>query len=116
MDSKKLLAHISRDFFRDKNVHRYRTKKVVDMDDNEVISKCHWFCEENNLTGEWNIYREKAESNYCYCSYLEQYIDDGICYDLQMITDGFIKSSALPEIKIDKEKCATHCSNCKHSL
>ena len=116
MEPRKLLADISRQFFKDKKVYRYRTKKVVDMTDDEVIRNCHWYYQENNLTAEWRAYREKVESEYYYCSYLEQYIEQGYCYDLQMIVCGFVKSSALPELNIDKEKCAELCSTCKHSL
>ena len=116
MKIRNLLADISRQFLREKKVYRYRTKKVTDMTDDEVISNCHFFCEENNLRDEWNVYREKAESEYRYCSYLEEYIDDGLCCDLQMITSNYIKASALPEINIDKEKCAKCCFECKFSL
>ena len=116
MKIRTLLADISRQFLREKKVYRYRTKKVTDMTDDEVISNCHFYCEENNLISEWNEFREKAEAEYRYCSYLEEYIDDGLCYDLQMITSNYIKPSALPEINIDKEKCARCCSECKFSL
>lgn len=116
MNSKKLLAVISRDFLQTQNVRKYRMKKVADMTDDEVIENCHFYCEENSLTGEWNAFREKAESEYRYCSYIEEYIDEGLCYDLQMITGNYIKPSALPKIKIDKEICAKCCFECKYSL
>ena len=116
MRSKTLLAIISRDFLHIKKVNKYRMKKVADIPDDEVISICHFFCEENNLIAEWNEFREKAESEYRYCSYLEEYVDDGLCYDLQMITSNYIKPSALPEINIDKEKCESCCSECKYGL
>lgn len=91
-------------------------KKVANMTDDEVISNCHFYCEENNSISEWNEFREEAESGYRYCSYLGEYIDEGLCYDLQMITGNHIKPSALLEIKIDKEKCANCCFECKYSL
>ena len=116
MKSKNLLATISRNFLRIKKVAKYRMKKVADMTDDEVISICHFYCQENSLNAEWNQFRKKAESEYRYCSYLEEYIDDGLCYDLQMITGNYIKPSALPEIKIDKAKCAKCCFECKYSL
>ena len=116
MKSENLLAVVSRDFLQTKKVTKYRMKKIADMTDDEVISNCHFYCEENNLISEWNEFREKAESEYRYCSYLEEYIDDGLCCDLQMITNNYIKPSALPEINIDKEKCARCCSECKFSL
>lgn len=51
-----------------------------------------------------------------YCSYLNENIEEGMCYDLQMVGDSYIKESALPEIKIDKEKLNEHCSNCEYCL
>lgn len=51
-----------------------------------------------------------------YCSYLQENIEDGMCYDLQMIGDSYIKDSALPEIKINKEELNEHCSRCKYCL
>ncbi len=116
MKIRNLLADISRQFLMDKKVYRYRTKKVADMTDDEVISNCHYFYEENNLRNEWNAYREKVESEYYYCSYLQEYIDAGLCYDMQMIANKLIKPSALPETKIDKEKCTEHCLKCEYSL
>lgn len=116
MEPEKLLAIISRDFLKEKRVHRYRTKKISEMTDDEIIRVCHWYCGENNLNQEWEKYRNKAEAQYCYCCYLEEYIDEGLCYDLQMITNDYIKSSALPELSIDKEKCAECCLDCKYKL
>ena len=51
-----------------------------------------------------------------YCSYLNENIEDGMCYDLQMIGDGYIKEAALPEISIDKEELNEYCSKCKYCL
>lgn len=51
-----------------------------------------------------------------YCSYLNENIEEGMCYDLQMIGNSYIKESAFPEININKEKLNEHCSNCKYSL
>ncbi len=51
-----------------------------------------------------------------YCSYLNENIEEGMCYDLQMIGNSYIKESALPETNINKEKLNEHCSNCKYSL
>jgi len=116
MTIKKAIANISRQFFCDNQVYRYRGKRITDMDDDEVVQKCHWFCENHNLSDEWQIYVNKALSEYYFCPYLEEYISYDVCYDLQMIVGGYIKSSALPEKKIDKEKCAEHCFTCKYSL
>ena len=48
-----------------------------------------------------------------FCPYLREYIDEGCCYDLQMILDGYIKNSALPGIKVDKTQLSKQCQNCK---
>ena len=112
----KLLAKISRDFFERHRVYRYEMIKVKDMDDQSAIRYCHWYCEENNLTDEFKKYREEVESEYVYCSYLQEYISEGECYDMQMIKDGFIKQSALPDSQIDKEELEKHCVNCKQQL
>lgn len=112
MKGRDLLADISRQFLKDNKVYRYRTKKVDDMTDDEVVQNCHFYYERNNLHDEWLAYREKREAEHRYCSYLQEYIDEGLCTDLQMITGDYIKSTALPEIKIDKEKCTECCEKC----
>lgn len=116
MIAKNLLAEISRDFLKQKKVNRYQMKKISDMTDREVVSACHSYCEENRLTDEWFDFRENAESEYLYCSYLREYIDEGLCCDLQMITESYIKPSALPEIEIDKEKCKKCCDECRYRI
>ena len=42
------------------------------------------FCEENNLMSEFCMYREKVESEYVFCAYLKEYIEFGLCYDMQI--------------------------------
>ena len=116
MDSKNHFAKLSREFLAQHQVYRYRMKKVADMNDDELISCCHFFCEENHLTAEWKAFRKNAEANCRYCSYLKEYIEDGLCYDLQMVAGNCIKPSALPDLKIDAEKCKLCCSECRYSL
>ena len=48
-----------------------------------------------------------------FCPYLSEYIDEGCCYDLQMICDGYIKDSALPEVKVDKTQLSKQCQKCR---
>jgi len=115
MKVKNVLAEISRDFLKSKNVTRYRMKKISDMDDDEVVQKCHWYCEDHHLMSEWWKFRGKAESHYRFCPYLKGSIDNEICYDMQMIAHGYIKQSALPEIKIDSEECAKCCFDCRYN-
>ncbi|MBE6606725.1 MAG: hypothetical protein E7635_06785 [Ruminococcaceae bacterium] len=112
----KLLAQISRDFFAKHRVYRYKMIKVKEMDDQAVIRYCHWYCEENKLTSEFKKYREDIESEYVYCSYLQDYISLGLCYDMQMIRGGYIKQSVLPDIHIDNENLDKCCVDCKNQL
>ena len=48
-----------------------------------------------------------------YCPYSSRYIDEGLCYDLKMILNGYIKESALPDMQIDKKQLHEHCSKCQ---
>ena len=112
----KLLAQISRDFLAKYRVYRYKMIKVKEMDDQAVIRYCHQYCEENNLTSEFEKLRQEAESECVYCAYLQDYISAGCCYDMQMIKGGYVKQSALPDIQIDKEKLEKHCADCKNQL
>ena len=107
---------ISRQFFKYKNIHRYRMKKVSDMTVDEANRYCHWFCEENNLNDEYSEFYSKMTADRYYCQYLHGYIEAGTCYDMQMIAEGFVKESALSEIQIDKTKLAECCSECRNSL
>lgn len=52
------LARISREFLEKHKVYKYAMKKIEDMSDDECIQKCHWYCEENNLTHEFMKFRE----------------------------------------------------------
>lgn len=50
----------------------------------------------------------------CYCIYLNELVDSGSCYDMQMISNGFIKPEALPNVEIDIEKLLACCNKCNH--
>ena len=50
----------------------------------------------------------------CYCAYLNEFIDSGLCYDMKMIGNGFIKPEALPDVEIDKAKLLECCNKCNH--
>ena len=54
------IAILSREFLKNHNVIRYRMKKISEMNDQEVIKICHWYCEENNLISEWNDFRKET--------------------------------------------------------
>ena len=59
----------------------------------------------------------KADSeNMLSCSYLGRTIDEGLCCDIQMIANGYILPSALPNIEIDKSMALKACETCKHKL
>lgn len=108
------LAEISRQFLNKHKVIRYKMKKTSEMSDEQVIICCHHYCEDNHLTDDWKAFRAEMESNYHYCDFLEEYIDSGYCYDLQMIVNGMKKPSALPELFIYKEKLGNCCAVCKY--
>lgn len=47
------------------------------------------------------------------CPLLNKIIDDGYCYDINMVASHMIKEEIL-EDKIDKEKALEICKRCKH--
>lgn len=51
-----------------------------------------------------------------YCGYLNRMIDEGDCYDIQMIQGTCIKPSALPGIRIDRHKAPEACEQCPHRI
>jgi hypothetical protein len=55
----RLYADIVRVYLKNKQVYRYRMKKIDDMLDDEVIQKCHWWYEENGLVDEYFAFEEK---------------------------------------------------------
>ena len=116
MKSEILLSMISRQYLQMNKVYRYRMKKVDDMSASEVISVCHFYCEENNQTRDFKAYREKIESEFRFCPALQEYIDEGLCIDIQMISSGYIKKSALPDYDIDFSKTESKCEECRYLL
>ena len=111
MESRKLLTDISRQFFKEHKVFKYRMKKVSEMSDDDVIRYCHLYYEENRLNDEQRVFRNSIESNYRYCSYSEEYIEDDMCNNLQMIINGL---AVDVESKMDFEELKEHCKNCKY--
>ena len=55
-----------------------------------------------------------VNSQTIYCPYLSRCIDEGLCYDLNMILNGYIKESALPEMQINKIQLSEHCAKCQY--
>ncbi|WP_458862445.1 hypothetical protein [Acidaminobacterium chupaoyuni] len=108
-----LLADISRGFLKDRHIFRYGMKKVSAMSDSEVIRCCHFYCEENKQTHIFEEFRKRVESEYRYCEYLSEYIEDGLCYDIQMICAGYIKRSALGTYIID-DAAMECCAKCRY--
>ncbi len=51
-----------------------------------------------------------------YCPYLQKAIDEGLCYDMQMIANGYISGDALPNTNINKNSLLSYCSLCDHSF
>lgn len=54
---------------------------------------------------------EKSEAECRYCGYLGEYIEEGLCYDIQMICAGYIKPSALEEYVLGDDTLK-HCAEC----
>lgn len=63
-------ALISREFLKKHKVYKYRTKKVEEMDDEQVISACHWYYEENNLAEEFHNYCNREWNEHMVRKYL----------------------------------------------
>ncbi len=112
----KLIANISRSFLKTHRVTRYQMKKISDLSDQDVISVCHSYCEDNRLTVEFFEYRNQALSNYRSCGYLEEYIDGDLCSDLQMIAQNLIEKTISPDRPIDREKVRSCCEKCKYQF
>lgn len=55
------LLDSSKKFLQLKKVYRYKLKKISDMTDEEIITACHHFVEDNNLNDEWIKFRDKNE-------------------------------------------------------
>lgn len=51
-----LLAKISREFLSVRKI-------FTDMDDNDIIKYCHWYCEENSLDKEFSDFQKKLNHN-----------------------------------------------------
>lgn len=58
-EARKLYADIARAYLKAKKIYRYRMKKISDMDDEEVLQKCHWWCEDNGLTEDYRVFQEE---------------------------------------------------------
>ncbi len=112
MKSRNLLAEISRQFFKEHKIYKYRMKKVTEMSDDDVIRYCHWYYEENHLKEEWWAFRENIESKYKFCQYYKEYIDDECCEKLQMILNNFPIETKYSDI--DNEKLKASCEDCKY--
>ena len=52
-------ADAARAYFRHHKVFRYRMKKIADMSDDEVIQKCHWWQEENNMVQDYRHFLDE---------------------------------------------------------
>lgn len=52
------MAVVACAWLKEQGVHRYRLKKISDMDDREVLQKCHWWNEENHMTREFQQYEQ----------------------------------------------------------
>ena len=115
MDFDLLLADISRSFFKERKVFRYRTRKVCEMSDQTVIRACHWYCEENGLTDAFASFRQAAMAHCRFCDHLKEYIDEDDCSALQMAARGDLPLAALPLQVIDPTGLQVSCSACRYA-
>ena len=109
-----LLANISREFLISHGVARYRKKNIADISDEEVISFCHRYSEDERLSDEFFTFCENAKDAYRWCSYLEEFIEDGDCWNIQLIVNEVINSAQYSECHIDIDKATLFCSECKY--
>lgn len=112
MESRNLLAEISRQFLKEQKVYKYKMKKVSEMSDDDVIRYCHCYYEENHLNDEWRTFRERIEEKYKFCQYYKEYIDDDFCEKLQMFLNNFSNDTEYSDV--DKEKLQESCKECKY--
>ena len=112
----KLLARISREFLKKQRIYKYRGKCVGNISDSEIITCCHYWCEDNGCTDEFTKYREATEREYVFCSYVGQYVEPGACYNMQMACNGFDESNSRLTNQTDKEKMRATCLECENHL
>lgn len=67
-------------------------------------------------TGHVMLLTKERWSQTIYCDYLNQSIDEGLCYDIQMVSGGYIKPSALPDIRVDALNAAEACGSCRYKM
>ena len=51
-----------------------------------------------------------------YCPYIQKHMDEGLCYDMQMVAHGYIASTALLEVEIDHNSLLAYCAKCNFCL
>jgi len=54
-----IYAVIAREYLRKNRVYRYGMKRVVDMDDGEVMQKCHFWYTENHMEDDFRTFERK---------------------------------------------------------
>ncbi len=60
----RLYADIARAYLKSKKVYRFHMKKVENMDDEEVIQKCHFWYENNRLVTDYKEFESKMLSEH----------------------------------------------------
>lgn len=60
--------------------------------------------------------RSAVTAEHPYCPYLQKQIDPGLCYDMQMISGGYVSASALSDVEFEKEELQPYCNNCEHRI
>lgn len=55
------LLDSSKKFLKLKKVYRWQLKKISEMSDEDIITACHHYVEDNKLKEEWFLFREENE-------------------------------------------------------
>ncbi len=112
MEERDLYALLSLMYFKYKNVDSFNSIKVSDMSDSELVTYCHWYYMDNDLYEDFLVFQKKIESEYYYCPYLKEYIEPGLCYDLQIFSEGYVETDGSVNRKDDSAELAVRCMNC----
>ncbi|MCH5316222.1 MAG: PqqD family protein [Eubacterium sp.] len=83
-ENRNLYAEIARAYLKYNKVYHYRLKKISDMSDDEVIQKCHWWYEENNLGEDYRIFQK---------NYFNQEYKNVVKGDIMKLKDGIVTNS-----------------------
>ena len=116
--AKKLQAHITANYYTctDEILAGLGEMYVADERFKKNIDKCGEGTAEYASEAIEKALAKADSENMLSCSYLGRTIDEGLCCDIQMIANGYILPSALPNIEINKSMALKVCETCEHKL